>query len=1061
MRENFKIGISMLLAISLLFTSFAILASDDDNFFEGFENGSIPSDWVIVNNGDNKYGATWEITHGYEYAHSGYYAVACSPGDQYEYQDEWLIFNASSLNISKYEKPFLMFWHKAGFAFKDNKPNQLLISNTIKNLNDFKVVNKSIFYYPDGTLKFDWTRVKVDLQDYKNDSSLYIAWRYRSTNGEVWRLDDIYIGEYFDDTPPTISDVKVEPNVQTIGRYVNISCNVTDDTLNGLDKVVINITYPNGSYHEEDMLLFGLSTYHYNYTYNLDGTYSFYIKATDRYNNSEETSTLEFTILRSFDVYILPSTIINENSNFTVQVKDAITGDPVENATILFDDNQNTTDISGNASFTAPDVTNDTTYTILVSKQGYLNCSINITVKNIDSLAPQIKNIVAHPTTQLINKSVNISCIVVDDIAVDLVKVRVYGPTGFTPVNMTMSETGDGKYYYNTNYSMVGRYNYSVWASDTSGNVNVSENKSFYIVDHFDVTPPNISNVSIKPKEQVVDGYVNISCVVTDDIAVANVSLNLTLPTGSNLVVFMSNSGDKYYLNSTYSIVGLYNFTIIADDVSGNRNESSVYNFTIFSNAPPEITNVTINPSFRINPGYVNISCDVYDDFGIKSVKINITLPDGNYSVGEMYNLVNTTTYYHNSTYSKGVYVFYIESKDVYDVTSQSNIYTFQIGDSQPPNSSVDKLPLYWYKSDHMNIWATATDDLSGVKNVTLYYRYSPDNKTWSEWKKYQTLSSPPWKWSFNTTEGAGYYQLYCIAADVSGNVENKSKKEIEFGFDNIPPTATVNTIIPYLHIKPFVISAMVDKNEKYDLSPISEVDLFYRWSDDNSSWGDWDWYGRDSNDDDGWSWYFDVNKMNGRYYQFYAKARDAADNNETNATLRIPEAFCEIKPNTIPSVEIIRPKIGYLYINDEEKRHLPFEKTVIIGKITIEAIASDPDNISKVEFWVNNKLKSTDTEAPYTYTFDERILGKCKIKVIAYDTYGNQNNATVNVFMIKLRGGSNSYSSGELLRLIENMGDKNSGQVGTTQITSSSSAHVVSSCLKINKLSVKTIKGD
>ena len=253
----------------------------------------------------------------------------------------------------------------------------------------------------------------------------------------------------------------------------------------------------------------------------------------------------------------------------------------------------------------------------------------------------------------------------------------------------------------------------------------------------------------------------------------------------------------------------------------------------------------------------------------------------------------------------------------------------------------------------------------------------------------------------------------------------------------------------------------MVDKNEKYDLSPISEVDLFYRWSDDNSSWGDWDWYGRDSNDDDGWSWYFDVNKMNGRYYQFYAKARDAADNNETNATLRIPEAFCEIKPNTIPSVEIIRPKIGYLYINDEEKRHLPFEKTVIIGKITIEAIASDPDNISKVEFWVNNKLKSTDTEAPYTYTFDERILGKCKIKVIAYDTYGNQNNATVNVFMIKLRGGSNSYSSGELLRLIENMGDKNSGQVGTTQITSSSSTHVVSNCLKINKLSVKTIKGD
>ena len=358
-------------------------------------------------------------------------------------------------------------------------------------------------------------------------------------------------------------------------------------------------------------------------------------------------------------------------------------------------------------------------------------------------------------------------------------------------------------------------------------------------------------------------------------------------------------------------------------------------------------------------------------------------------------------------------------------------------------------------KSDHMNIWATATDDLSGVKNMTLYYRYSLNKKNWSEWEKYQTIDSPPWRWSFNTTEGVGYYQIYCIATDLAGNSENKNKSEVEFGFDNIPPIATVNTIEPYFHNEPFEISANVETQDK--LSPISEVDLFYRWSTDNSSWSDWKWFGRDSNGNDGWSWYFDVNTMKSGYYQFYAKARDAADNNETNETIGKPEAWCKIEANTIPTVDITRPKKGYLYINDEEKRALPFEKTIVIGKITINAVASDPDGISKVEFWVNNELKFTDTEAPYTYTLDERKFGRCEITVIAYDKYGNQNNATTNIFMIKLRG-SSLYSNNELLKLVEEIDDVDSKNVNTEE-NILSSPHMVS--IKHSKLSATPVIKD
>ena len=616
--------------------------------------------------------------------------------------------------------------------------------------------------------------------------------------------------------------------------------------------------------------------------------------------------------------------------------------------------------------------------------------------------------------------------------------------------------SGDNKYYYNATYDITGRYNYSIWANDTSGNTNVSENKSFYIVNRSDVSPPNISDVTINPPSQVAGGNINISCIVTDDVAVANVSLNVTFPDDTTLLLSMNSSSDgQYYLNTTYTAVGLYNFTIIAEDVSGNKNESSIYNFTILYNAPPVINNITITPSFRLKPGPVNISCEVSDDYGVKTVKINITLPDGNYSVENM-TLLSNATYYYNNTYTKGKHVFYILATDVYGVTNQSAIHSFQIGDDEIPISKLVPLPNYWYKSDHMNIWATATDNI-GVENLTLYYRYSQDNKTWGNWKKYQTIDSSPWKWSFNTTERPGYYQMYCIATDLSGNAENKSSKEIEFGFDNIPPTATVKPITPYLHTESFTIYATVNKNEENALSPISDVNLFYRWSNDNSSWSSWNIIGGGSEGSDGWSWYFDVNTMKSGYYQFYAKARDAADNNETNDTIGKPEAWCKIEASTIPTVDIIRPKKGYLYINDEEKRALPFEKTIVIGKITINAIASDPDRISKVEFWVNNELKFTDTEAPYTHTLDERKFGRCEITVIAYDKYGNQNNATTNIFMIKLRG-SSVYSNNELLKLVEEIDDVDSKNVNTEE-NILSSPHMVS--IKHSKLSATPVIKD
>jgi len=66
-----------------------------------------------------------------------------------------------------------------------------------------------------------------------------------------------------------------------------------------------------------------------------------------------------------------------------------------------------------------------------------------------------------------------------------------------------------------------------------------------------------------------------------------------------------------------------------------------------------------------------------------------------------------------------------------------------------------------------------------GVVSLHLYYRYSPDNETWTEWDLYNTDEdgSDGWSWNFNSTDanGLGYYQFYSIRqVDYSDYVETE-----------------------------------------------------------------------------------------------------------------------------------------------------------------------------------------------------------------------------------------------------------------------------------------------
>ncbi|MBC7081431.1 MAG: right-handed parallel beta-helix repeat-containing protein [Thermoplasmatales archaeon] len=98
--------------------------------------------------------------------------------------------------------------------------------------------------------------------------------------------------------------------------------------------------------------------------------------------------------------------------------------------------------------------------------------------------------------------------------------------------------------------------------------------------------------------------------------------------------------------------------------------------------------------------------------------------------------------------------------------------------DNSSPNATVDEITPYCQivnEENPITINVTVIDSPGcavGVANVTLYYRFSRYNSSFSPWIELETLNNSPWQWSFNASNGSGYYQFYAVAYDLLGNHE-------------------------------------------------------------------------------------------------------------------------------------------------------------------------------------------------------------------------------------------------------------------------------------------------
>jgi len=292
-----------------------------------------------------------------------------------------------------------------------------------------------------------------------------------------------------------------------------------------------------------------------------------------------------------------------------------------------------------------------------------------------------------------------------------------------------------------------------------------------------------------------------------------------------------------------------------------------------------------------------------------------------------------------------------------------------------------------WLSTEYKNqkepstFYIVGNEETSNIK-PTADFTYSPENPSILDVIQFTDESIDPdgdivsWLWDFgdgststlqNPTHQYDEIGTYDVSLNVTDDYGAYDETSKEITVVNVPPTAD------------------------------------FTYSPENPTSGDTVYFTDKSIDPDGtiidWTWDFGDGTTGSKeqnpthkyvkngLYTVVLTVKD--DNNAVDTTSK--EINIE-KDTTQPNVSIIKPERGVYFRN---KKILPrfIRLTLIIGKITIEANATDEDSeIEKVEFYINNRLMGNDTTEPYEYNWTRdrlRLFHIFSIKVKAYNNDG------------------------------------------------------------------------
>lgn len=254
---------------------------------------------------------------------------------------------------------------------------------------------------------------------------------------------------------------------------------------------------------------------------------------------------------------------------------------------------------------------------------------------------------------------------------------------------------------------------------------------------------PTISDVTALPSPQEYPGSVNISAIVQDNVLVHSAWVNVTYPGAAGFLEDLMNydaANDRYYFESSYPLVGAYDFTVFANDTNTNLNSSAGHTFDIEDTMPPIISHVPVSFAFANNT--INITANVVDLYALAPV--NPVWLDYTNVTGALANVTMTSAgggdYWKEIPVQliEGNVTYFVWATDEYGNDVMTAIFKVQIvlTDIFPPQIlNVQALPSPQERYGDVNITATVRD-LSPPLSVWVVVTQSGteiDNTTMTE----------------------------------------------------------------------------------------------------------------------------------------------------------------------------------------------------------------------------------------------------------------------------------------------------------------------------------------
>lgn len=396
-------------------------------------------------------------------------------------------------------------------------------------------------------------------------------------------------------TPPTIAAVSASPSPQEAGGAVNISASVSDNGM--VAGVWVEVSGPGGAFLGNSSASYDPASgrYFHAATYTAPGTYGFEIAAQDaagNWNVVPGSFVIVDTTTPTIQHVPATETLKDTPLRITAQITDF---DAVSAARLDY------TDVLGARSNVSMAL-NGTLYEATIPAQGQLGTltyflwasdpsgnavrtpTVTVTVVGSDTTPPSISVVVAAPTPQDANLPVNISATVSDNTVLASVRVVITGPQGQLLGNFSMARLDASDIFYHERaYTGLGRYGFTVWATDGSNNA-ASSGGTFEIVDRL---PPVMGTVQIAPPLTEAGQPVTISAAVTDNVAVLSVSVEIRDAGGG--IVFtgaLSEASGLYSAVATIRSLGTLTVTVTAQDSAGNV-ATSEGTLTVVDTQPP------------------------------------------------------------------------------------------------------------------------------------------------------------------------------------------------------------------------------------------------------------------------------------------------------------------------------------------------------------------------------------------------------------------------------------------------------------------------------------------